>query len=245
MSFKIFVAIAAAEGWFLHYIDIMTAFLYAELKEPIEIELPEGQREEHPDQIGLLMKTIYGLKQSPREWTNSLYVIVYIDDLLVLSSSEEEIQVFKDTVSKHFDTTDKGVLERYLAINVFYKDNSIYLSQSDYIDKILTRFGLENCKPVHTPIDKKQALIPFDGTTTKLQIKEFQTKIGTLIWLMVSTRPDISFVVIKLARHTTNPSEAHFQALKRVFRYLTGSKYLAISFSRDTSQSLSGYCDAD
>ncbi|KAL2704805.1 hypothetical protein AAEP93_000055 [Penicillium crustosum] len=164
MSFKIFVAIAAAKGWPIHYVDIVTAFLYAELKELIEIKLPEGQRELYPDDIGLLMKTIYGLKQSPREWyrllhdvlismgftrTQSdhsifikcasgkapLFIMIYVDDLLVLSPSD--------------------VLKRYLAINVYYNKGVIYLSQYDYVDKILTRFGLKNCKAVATPIDEK------------------------------------------------------------------------------------------
>jgi hypothetical protein len=290
MSFKIFTAIAAAKGWFLHHVDIMTAFLYAELKEPIEIELPEIQREEFPGKIGLLIKTIYGLKQSPREWyqllndvlisigflrtqsdhsifikrehrkrehakrehgkrehgKSPLYVMIYVDDLLILSPSEDEIAAFKRAISKHFDTSDKGLIKRYLAIDVYHDHDTgvIRLSQSDYDEKILTRFGLENCKPVLTPMDEKQKLIPFDGTASKAEIKDFQTRIGTLIWLMVSTRPDISFVVIKLARHAKNPGESHFQALKRVFRYLTGSKHLAISFSPGKDP-LHGYCDAD
>jgi hypothetical protein len=275
MSFKVFAAVAAAKGWYLHHVDIVTAFLYAELKEPIEIELPEIQREEYPDHIGLLMKTIYGLKQSPREWysllhdvlvsmgfdrTQSdhsifvkrqhggspLYVMVYVDDLLVLSPSEDAIQQFKSAISKHFDTSDKGKLQRYLAINVHYANGIIHLSQADYVEKILVRFGLENCKPVVTPMDEKQALIPFEGTATKGQIHEYQTKIGTLIWLMVSTRPDISFAVIKLAKHAKNPSDVHFQALKRVFRYLTGTKLLTISFHPSMQDAaVCGYCDAD
>ncbi|KAG0154312.1 hypothetical protein PDIDSM_1692 [Penicillium digitatum] len=159
-----------------------------------------------------------------------LYVMVYVDDLLVLSPSEDAIQQFKSAISKHFDTSDKGKLQRYLAINVHYANGIIHLSQADYVEKILVRFGLENCKPVVTPMDEKQALIPFEGTATKGQIHEYQTKIGTLIWLMVSTRPDISFAVIKLAKHAKNPSDVHFQALKRVFRYLTGTKLLTISF---------------
>ncbi|KAJ5507343.1 hypothetical protein N7527_009486 [Penicillium freii] len=61
MSFKIFAAISAAKDWPIHHVDIMTAFLYAELKEPIEIELPEGLRDQYPNDIDLLMKTIYGL----------------------------------------------------------------------------------------------------------------------------------------------------------------------------------------
>lgn len=117
ISFKIFVAITAAKGWPIHHVDIVTAFLYAELKEPIEIELPKGQRELYPDDISLLIKTIYRLKQSPREQyrllhdvlismgftrTQSdhsifikctsgkapLFIIIYVDDLLVLSPSE-------------------------------------------------------------------------------------------------------------------------------------------------------------
>ncbi|OQD68932.1 hypothetical protein PENPOL_c002G03309 [Penicillium polonicum] len=80
-----------------------------------------------------------------------------------------------------------------------------------------------------------------------MEIKEFQTKIGTLIWLMVSTRPDILFVVIKLAKHAKNPDSMHFQALKRVFGYLAGTKHLAFAFrsSNDDNQHLTGYCDAD
>ncbi|KAJ5462264.1 hypothetical protein N7530_010469 [Penicillium desertorum] len=163
MSFKIFTAIAASKGWLLHHVDIMTAFLYAELKEPIEIELPEGMQDEYPaaDFIGLLQKTIYGLKQSPREWyrllhdvlisigfvrtqsdhsifikkhtdeygDHSLYVMVYVDDLLVLSPSESAIQQFKSAISRHFDISDKGILERYLVINVIYGDHrEIHLS---------------------------------------------------------------------------------------------------------------------
>jgi hypothetical protein len=95
-------------------------------------------------------------------------------------------------------------------------------------------------------MDERTALIPFeDGIALKLQIKEYQTKIGTFIWLMVSTRLDISFITIKLGRHAKNHGDMHFQALKRVFRYLTGSRHLSISFSPNEDWALSGYCDAD
>ncbi|KAJ9490931.1 hypothetical protein VN97_g2331 [Penicillium thymicola] len=184
-----------------------------------------------------------------------IFVMVYVDDLLVLSPSIHLIQEFNTAISKLFDTSDKGLLERYLAINVHYgkgvdDDGTIYLSQLDYVDKILQRFGLDRCNPCATPMNEKQALTPFDGTASKAEIKEFQTKIGTLIWLMVSTRPDISFVVIKLAKHAKNPGSTHFQALKKVFRYLVGSKHLSIAFSPAHQEPacqghLIGYCDAD
>lgn len=76
MSFKIFAAVAVSMGWPIHHVDIMTAFLYAKLKELIEIELPEGLKDQYPDDIGLLMKTIYGLKQSPREWYTLLHDVM-------------------------------------------------------------------------------------------------------------------------------------------------------------------------
>lgn len=182
---------------------------------------------------------------------NDVFVLIYVDDLLVLSPSEQEIDSFKTAIAKHFDTSDKGVLERYLSINVSYgeaaDEGAIFLSQHDYVDKILSRFGLESCKPVATPMDEKQPLVPSDGTASKMEVKEYQTKIGTLIWLMVSTRPDISFVVIKLAKHAKNPDSMHFQVLKRVFRYLAGTKHLTIVFrpGDDENRHLIGYCDAD
>lgn len=164
----------------------------------------------------------------------------------------KRFKLLKLKFPKHFDTSDKGVLERYLAINVYYgkggdrdDEGVIYISQYDYGEKILTRFGLENCKSVAAPMNEKQALIPrVEGTATKVEIHEFQTNIGTMIWLMVSTRPDISFIVIKLAKHAMNPGYIHLQVLKRVFRYLSGTKHLSISFAPG-DDALSGYYDTD
>ncbi|KAG0156282.1 hypothetical protein PDIDSM_3459 [Penicillium digitatum] len=77
--------------------------------------------------------------------------MVYVDDLLVLSPSEDAIQQFKSAISKHFDTSDKGKLQRYLAINVHYANGIIHLSQADYVEKILVRFGLENRRTFSSP----------------------------------------------------------------------------------------------
>lgn len=91
-------------------------------------------------------------------------------------------------------------------------------------------------------------MVENDGMATQAEILSFQEKIGSLIWLVVSTRPDIAWVTAKLARFARNPSKAHFTALQRVFRYLAGTIDLSIVYTGSGSTedaSLRDYCDSD
>ncbi|KAJ5497613.1 Reverse transcriptase RNA-dependent DNA polymerase [Penicillium fimorum] len=282
MSFKVFCAIAAALDWRLHHLDIKTAFLNADIKEAIHIELPENQvaagggDKPQSDKIGLLMKTIYGLKQSPREWyimlhdalisigftkihadhsifvkwldkgTLPIYVLVYVDDILVLTPSEKAFFAFKKQLSKHFDLTDKGIVKEYLGIEIIYdtKNGAIGLSQKKFITTLLHQYGMLNCKPASTPFNEKNVLTPSTKTASVSECKLYQEKVGKAIWLMMGTRGDIAFAATQLAKHARNPGPQHEQAIKHLFRYLLGSIDLCIWFSAD-GKPLSGYCDAD
>ncbi|KGO51188.1 Reverse transcriptase, RNA-dependent DNA polymerase [Penicillium expansum] len=293
MSFKVFCAIAAALNWFLHHLDIKTAFLNADIKEAIYIELPENQVAGGAqqiasetkkitrlapilgDKIGLLMRTVYGLKQSPREWymllhdallsigfqkihadhsvfvkwlgkgTISIYVLVYVDDILILTPSKEAIAAFIAELSKHFNLTDKGLVTEYLGIEVIRKGSSIGLSQKKFITAMLHQYGMQHSKPVSTPFNEKEPLIPATEQATPAECKLYQERVGKIIWLMVSTRGDISYAAIQLAKHARNPSQQHEQALKRLFRYLLGTINHCIWFKSDHQSALHGYCDAD
>lgn len=97
-------------------------------------------------------------------------------------------------------------------------------------------------------MNDREILVPSDGEASKAEIKLYQEKVGSLIPLMVSTRPDISYAVIKLARFATNPGLQHQTAIKRVFRYLSATKNLCIHFAvADETRGISlvGYTDAD
>ena len=94
-------------------------------------------------------------------------------------------------------------------------------------------------------MNEKIILVAFTGTATRADRKYYQGKVGSLIWLMVSTRRDISFVTIKLARFASNPGPQHDIAIKRVFRYLAGTKSLCILYKKGHQGELHGYSDVD
>src|SRR5258705_4116460 len=97
------------------------------------------------------------------------------------------------------------------------------MSPSAYIDTILKRFGLYNCNPVTYPLDKNHQI---DKTTTtnaddsKVNVKLYQQMVGSLMYTVIGTRPDITFTVTRLSQFLTKPTKNHFVAIKHAFRYL-------------------------
>ena len=108
---------------------------------------------------------------------------------------------------------------------------------------------MKDCNPISTPMDAKIAykLIPNPNKATLDTIKWFQGLIGCLLYLLLATRLDIAFSVIKLARFASNPSDIHITAIKRILRYLKGTINYSITYYRNSSNSqyISGYTDAD
>jgi hypothetical protein len=94
-------------------------------------------------------------------------------------------------------------------------------------------------------MDSNIKLEPNKEQANKENIKLFQILIGSLLYIMLSTRLDIAFVVIKLARFASNPSNIHFTAVKRVYKYLKGTKDYGITYYKNNSHFISGFCDAD
>ncbi|KAJ6090447.1 hypothetical protein N7486_009262 [Penicillium sp. IBT 16267x] len=275
MTFKVFVAVAALRGWHLHHVDIVAAFLHAQLKEALHMELPEPFDMDHPDMCGLLQKTLYGLKQSPREWFNlirdvllaegftqgtsdhclfikhDVFLLVYVDDILVLSPSEHAIRDFKGMLLRHFDITDKGPATEFLGIQIVrVPDGRICLSQRAYVESCLHRFGYDSIKACSKPYDEKVILTDYNLQATLAEIKAFQERVGCLIWLLVNTRVDIAYSVTKLARYARNPGPDHHSSIQKTWRYLSGHKdlvicYLSASHLAEHTAFLHGYTDSD
>jgi hypothetical protein len=124
---------------------------------------------------------------------------------------------------------DLGEADVILNIKLLKGENGITLSQSHYVDKVLTRFGMIDCKPVATPYDPNAKLKKNVGHG-KDQLKYSQV-IGSLMYLASATRPDISYAVCRLSRYTSNPGDDHWIALERILKYLKGTKNLAIHYS--------------
>lgn len=268
MSVKIFFALSARFGWALYHIDIVTAFLNAWVKEEIYIHLPEGHQ--IPGMCGRLLRTIYGLKQSGREWfllfmafllsigftqseadhsvfyKHRLYVLVYVDDILLLAVDHTLIKDFLSELGRKFEYTDNGPVTHFLGMDVELTDDGIFLHQKTYIQDCLHRFGLNDCHPVATPFNAKVPLTPNKSDPDPNLVREFQEGIGCLIWIMVATRIDICATVSILSRHLKNPSKDHIIAMNRVWKYLKGSINQTLFYkSSPDSPGLRGFCDAD
>ncbi|KAG3002873.1 hypothetical protein PC121_g25575 [Phytophthora cactorum] len=102
------------------------------------------------------------------------------------------------------------------------------MCQRRYVDDILKRFGMDECKAVVSPVDMSTRLVPSDAAT-KVNAP-FREAVGALMHLMTATRPDIAYAVGYVSRFMENPQEEHWVAVKRIFRYLQGTKTHGICF---------------
>src|SRR5258707_8293604 len=125
---------------------------------------------------------------------NILSIAVYVDDLSLFGPKGRVMDNLKDLLKSEFKVTDLGDLHWLLGIRIEYRDNDITLSQSVYIDTILKRFGLYDCNPVTYPLDKNHQIDKATtNTDSEVNIKLYQQMVGSLMYTVIGTRPDITF----------------------------------------------------
>jgi len=131
-----------------------------------------------------------------------------------------------------------GKLYHFLGMKILQDENSenIWIGQPAYISKILHKFGMQDCKPVSTPADPGAKLMKSSKSEDSLDLQRYQSAIGALLYLSVSTRPDIAYSVSTLAKFSSNPCKQHWTALKRVMRYLKGTANYGIVYSKNGTQ---------
>jgi hypothetical protein len=273
-AFRTIFAIAAINGWDIQQMDVITAFLNSSLpisEQQVYVEQPHGYSSDQ--RVCLLRKALYGLKQSPRAWydtiktflktqgyqectadnsifvnkTHKIIVAIYVDDILITGPDKNRIEKLKSALKEEYQMKDMENVSRYLGLDVVQsKDKeTIRVNQKTYIRSILKTFGFENCNPVSTPMEPGIVLQKSEqGIDEELQQK-YQRAIGSLMYAMVQTRPDISYAVSTLAQYSSNPDQTHWAGVKRVFRYLKGTQELGLEYSKHASRQVVGYSDAD
>lgn len=244
--------------------DIKTAFLNGELKEYIVIEPPEGCNYD-PTKVWRLRKSLYGLKQSSRCWNRKfdevmktiglikskndscvyyseatlLILTIYVDDGLIFSQNESDARELLTLLELMFEMRRIKV-SKYLGLNIKIDDSSITINQSEYINDILERFNMSSSKPVENPspmvYDLREDTVPENAP-----IRE---AIGSLMYLANTSRPDLSFAVNYVARNVNKPTLTLWKNIKRILRYLQGTKDLSIVYRAD-NQNLISFCDSD
>ena len=182
MTVRSICALAAHNDWNVHQLDIKIAFLNGDLHEEVYVFQPRGFVQKGQErQVCRLNKALYGLKQAPRAWyekihayllangfqnsptESTLYVkcvgdvilviVLYVDDMLLTGPNEMHIADFKAKLNLAFEMLDLGLLHHYLGIQFMQIDGGISLCQTKYIETLLQHFGLEDCKPIATPME--------------------------------------------------------------------------------------------
>ena len=189
----------------------------------------------------IYLKTINDLK---------LFVILYVDDLVVLSKSGQIIEQFIQSLKEKYEIVIMEKFDHFLGINIDYDEQNhcIKLKQTKFINEILIKFGMSECKKVITPMDPNTKLIK------QIEQKEnefkniYQQIIGSLHYLVTCTRPDLAIVTCVLSQFSSNPSLEHYKSAKHVLRYLIGTKNYGIIIKNEKSSdsfNLNCYVDAD
>ncbi|GFW29485.1 retrovirus-related Pol polyprotein from transposon RE2 [Trichonephila clavipes] len=202
------------------------------------------------DKVCKLKKSIYGLPQSGRNWymkikgelenfglkrlasdncvfiksvdQSVLILCMYVDDLAIFCNNDKMYEDIVSKIKNVFEVVENKT-NKFLGMEIEKCENGIYLSQCDYINSLLVKHNLENCKSVKTPIVKGEDKI-FPSTNEFIDITMYQELIGELLYLANRTRPDISFVMSYLSQFNHNPEKRHYNLAKRVLRYLMGSR---------------------
>ena len=256
-SLRLLLAITAVQDLQLHQMDADTAFLNGTLEEEIYMAFPPGYHQSNLKATGLhLIKSLYGLKQSPRVWwklisgylesigfkkvdsdwglyfrqKDTTYLLLYVDDVLIAAPSMGPIEDVKKSLKTKWKWSDMGEAAYVLGLKMERDRNlrTIRLSQEAYIDRILARFGMNGAGSVTTPLEDIKLQVSTEEFDPSRQ-KFYLSIIGSLMWISQSLRPDISFAVSLLSRFGVNPTEEHLRVSKRVLRYLKGTAGMALT----------------
>jgi len=266
-TLRIIVAIAVHYNFSIHQMDIKAAYLNAELDVDIYMKLPEGDGRKGYCKLN---KALYGLKQAGRMWNDTLNKVllklnfrrlksdpcvyvkenkdnkivcilaVYVDDIII-TGKDEEINKTKKSIKDNFEATDVGEVDYIIGIKFVKCKDGYLIHQKKYLNDILNKFEINKYKPVSNtvPIENEQLRkSKFDNT-------KYRQAIGSLLYLALSTRPDILFSVSKASRKSENPTFEDWYNVIKIFRYLKENPNYGIKFTHKNKLDLRTYVDAD
>ncbi|WVZ83182.1 LOW QUALITY PROTEIN: hypothetical protein U9M48_030353 [Paspalum notatum var. saurae] len=234
-AIRLLLAYFAHHDMKLYQMDVKSAFLNGYINELVYVEQPPGFEDPiHPDHVYKLSKALYGLKQAPRAWYERLRDF--------FSTNKALCQEFGEMMTKEFEMSMIGELSFFLGFQIKQLKEGTFIYQEKYCKDLLKKFKMEDCKSATTPIPLKAKLHP-DPTGKKVDIKEYRSMIGSLLYLCAS-RPDIMFSVCLCARYQADPKESHRSAVQRILRYLKYAPSIGLWYPKGGSLELIGYSDA-
>jgi Reverse transcriptase (RNA-dependent DNA polymerase) len=277
---RLLLSLTAKYDWECDQLDAITAFLNSKIDRKIYMWQPNGFPKE-PGKVCLLNLALYGMKQSAKLWADTnanglqsigytkskhddalwfrhsdrTYVTTHVDDFKVYAPNRRIIDAAKQQIMNLFPMKDLGPIRFYLGMKVDRNRDArtIQLTQTAAIDRILDEAKLTDCSPCQTPMEHGLQLEGAKEPSQILNQKAYAHLNGRLLHLAMNTRPDIAFVVSRLAQYTIQPNSQCWAALKRLIRYLKGTRTKGIVYgiqpnpaiTDDDACHIKGYTDSD
>ena len=275
-SVRMLMQLAIQKGMVVHQMDVKTAYLNAPIDCELYIEQPEGYERKGPNGEKLvckLKKSLYGLKQSGRNWNclwhghltqegfvqsladpcvyvkitefGQVIAIVWVDDIIIAGSNRDVLKRAKESLMMRFQMKDLGVLSWFLGIQFKCENDCIEMSQSKFVEKILERFNMSDCKPKAVPCELGVNKASTVNESEFENVNLYREIVGSLIYLMTCTRPDLCYVVTYLSQHLSKPMKLRYGMAKQVLRYLKCTYNRCLKFVKGPQLKLVGYSDSD
>jgi hypothetical protein len=226
-------------------------------------------RDRQQGKVWKLQKSLYGLRCAPRIWydvlskylqdigfmrttsdscmfthgtdiNDRIITCVYVDDIIFIASSHGKAKWFERKMAERFNMKLLGFPEKLLGMQISKDPEGLHLSQELYITDGLDTFQLQNSQPKSTPMETGLQMSGPDPSDLLDNQRLYQSMVGTLMYSMIGTRPDISYSVGVLSRHMQSAGPVHLAAAKRVFQYLLKTKSEGLKY-RECTKSESPY----
>ena len=181
-----------------------------------------------------------------------IFLVLYVDDIFLPANDIDMLIKTKQLLFSHFDMKDLREASYVLGIQILRDRPSgiLRLSQQTYIERILKRFNMQSCSSGKTPIVKgdrftKGQCPQNDIERDRMKAIPYSLVVGSLMYVYVYTHPDIAFVVSVLGRHLSDPSQSNWKVVKKVLRYLQGTKDLMLTYRCIDTLGVVGFSDSD
>ncbi|KAJ1580805.1 hypothetical protein NDA12_006938 [Ustilago hordei] len=271
-AIRALLSLAVERNWEIHQLDITMAYLNSTLNHVIYMKPPEGAKVP-TGKAYRVIKGLYGLKQSGREWNmefdkflrrsnfhrldcapciytrgegdNFAIVVIYVDDTLIIAPTLETVRRIKEEIGQKWRMEDGGNVSHFLGIKITRnrEAKTMDLEQTSYVKQLLDEHLDKRRRKSSVPLQD----IPVPETAASMaERKEYPQIVGKLLWLSNGTRPDISQAVGVLARYMTQPSKEHYNAAQKVLQYLDHTRDTHLQYGSDKQQDfLTAHSDAN
>ncbi|CAK9833808.1 Retrovirus-related Pol polyprotein from transposon TNT 1-94 [Anthophora retusa] len=207
------LAAAVNSEMHVHHMDVVSAYVQGDLNDEIYMEQPElFEKRGEEEKVCKLIKPLYGLKQSDREWYKKIDSYV-TEQGARRTEADPCVYVFEKDENR---MTDLGPISEILGIKIERngETGSMKLSQTRYIVGLISKFNMQNAKVVSTPMESNTKISKEMGPSNEegrieMKKKPYRELIGGLIYLANATRPDIAFAAGVLSRYSSDPGKTH------------------------------------